>query len=202
MSYRDVRDLLARLPEHPYGDALPDALHASYVLDPNLFPVKHRLLRELDEKAPVRKLVETGAYFGAFLVTALAACPNLTWLYWTDDESYTAGSSLMCAHNLRWFAEEEPGRTVNWWRGGKSVEIAELVRGGLHPDLVHVDGDHSFGGCFLDLVLAWAMRPREIWVDNAIAHTDVARAVDTFCKQLGLTAELHQTTNGLAVIRP
>lgn len=196
--FGDIRDLLKDLPAQPY-DASTYA--ASYVLKSDIFPVKHRLLRELDEKATVRKVVEFGPYFGAFCITALAACPNLRWLYTVDNETYTEGSNAMLRQNLQWYEQQQyHGTWINWVIGDKHSDKLGLLDVG--PDLVHVDGDHSFGGCFLDLVLAWAMQPREIWVDDFRAIEDVNRATTEFAAHLQLQIEFHNTTNGLAVIRP
>jgi hypothetical protein len=193
--YGDIRDLLRQMPAGPYD---PDWA-GTYVLDEGIFPVKHRLLRELDEQAPVRSVVEIGAYFGAFPVTALAACPNLRWLHLADNESYTERSNDMLRENLLWFSDQEPGRSINWSLHESSVQMLELVD--LRPDLVHVDGDHSFAGCFFDLVLAWAMKPREIWIDDYFAIDNVRRAVEAFSGIVELAPIRHETTNGLAVFQ-
>lgn len=194
----DVRAVLAGLPASPY-----DTLEGTYVLAAELFPVKYRLLQELDAVRTVQAVVETGAYFGAFLLTALEACPDLRWLHWIDNESYTPGSNDLCKRNLRWYLDEKakPGRQINWAAGVKPTDLIPAVNQGLMPDLVHVDGDHSYAGCFFDMTLGLAMNPRQLWVDDYGAIDAVTRAVMDFSEYVGMPFERIPTTNGLAVFK-
>lgn len=196
LEVEDVRDLLVRMPASPY-----DTFEGTYVLSPELFPVKHARLKALDAISPVRSIVETGAYFGAFLLTALDACPELLWLRWIDDESYTAGSNALCERNLSWYSEVENARRPTLWQSGSRQTDLIAWIDDVQPDLVHVDGDHSFAGCYFDLVVGLAMNPRELWVDDYGAEDGVTRAVDEFSERVELPFEQVPTTNGLAVFK-
>lgn len=185
-THGDIRDVLLALPHHPWANH--DS--GSHYVSSNIFPMKYLCLRE--EAPNARSLFEFGALVGYFLVTAIHACPSLNLIGWADDESHCPGSNELCLENVRVASE---GRQM-WVRPSLKAPMAHD-----HYDVVHVDGDHSYGWAVKDLSRALQMEPQLVLVDDTIAHDEVLEAVEDVCREHGLKPNYHITVNGFATIR-
>lgn len=187
--FGDIRDLIEALPEHAGGTGYRTS---------DIFTEKHRWLRENVPDA--RSVFEFGALCGYFLVTACDACPDIRTVGWCDSELHTPGSNEMVVKNLRWQWAMTPveHRVRDLPHMAYSNRVLE---DGIY-DVVHVDGEHTYRGCLIDLALALAMQPKAILVDDSHAIAEVKAAIEDFCGYLGLEPEWFETVNGFAVIRP
>ena len=192
--FGDVRDVLVRLPREPWG-----SYQGSYVVS-DLFPAKHRVLRELVPDA--RSVFEIGALMGHFLVTALDALPDADTVGWVDPEQHTPGSNAAVHANLdAW--QSTSGRRVRreWWPKivDRTTRPSTSAPRALW-DVVHIDGAHSLEACATDLGYALGLHPRLILVDDTIAIREVRTAVEGFVTYTGLDVVWHGTVNGFASI--
>jgi hypothetical protein len=153
---------------------------------------------------------EFGALFGYFLVTALDACPSdRVRVGWVDNETAHPGSNILCEENVE---SVRSGIALGY---GNSRDLLPV----RVCDVVSVDGDHSYEGCFADLLAADRLEPRLILVDDWDADThrvEIRAATHRFLDRTQtmltdldgnrrphayeLTDEI-ATQNGLAVLR-
>lgn len=191
--YGDIRDVLVELPHHHGGNGY---------MTTDLFTVRHEIIRRLD---PV-SVFEFGALLGYFLVTALDAAPSITRVGWVDIEAHTEDSNRLCEENLRDYCVRH-GRRVDtevWWGNPRA---STAIPPGPY-DLIQVDGDHSFGGCYLDLLQASLLWPKWIMLDDWLAagHMDeIQKATRRWLREREEAGEswhvdVYQTVNGLAVL--
>lgn len=198
----DIRDVLEALPHHPWAD------HANgdHYVSSDIFPTKWEVLRR--EVPDARSVFEFGALVGYFLVTALDACPKIERVAWVDVEIAHPDSNDLCAANVVAASKgRKPFPRSRWFDKTHPHVLAHLLYtdGEARPaqyDVVHVDGDHSYKGCLIDLTLGLAMNPQLLLVDDYQAIGEVRAATDDFAQHMGLTVEAFETVNGLAVIRP
>lgn len=222
MTYGDIRDTLVALPHHPW----PDHANGAHYVTSDIFPVKHELLvafaDSLEDWEKPSSIFEIGALCGYFLVTALdaltkAGC-HVGHIGWIDPETALPGSNVMVVENLAAATEtrianlssshadlSRPGggwTDLSWKASVADVLEVVQVWDDVHADVVHVDGDHSYAACLVDLGVAIALEPKIILVDDYQALGEVRSATDDFARQMGLTVEEVTTVNGLAVIQP
>lgn len=182
--YGDVRDVLVGLPA--FGD------DGFATLDQGglpLYPVRQRIA----ELVRPDRVFEFGAYRGYALVAFACGWPHVRAFGWIDNEQHTPGSNLLCRRNLRSVAS-----TAQVWFRTLSHRAGEFG----HADLVHVDGEHTYGGCMLDLVYAFRLDPRVVLVDDYTAIATVKQATDDYARALDLEGFYVSTVNGLAVFAP
>lgn len=206
-TFGDVRDVLVQLPRNPWG-----GYEGSYV-ESDIFPTKHSLIRSAIRGGMFRgqmavSALEIGALCGFFLVTALEAI-RAEGLFgsvaWIDSEKDVPGSNQMCLENIEWW--------VGYERGESKIEFVRVVHGfwksvgdtrglgiGWGADIVHVDGEHTYHACLVDLGFALAVGAKLILVDDTGAIPDVRRAVDDFCSYGGFEPSFYETVNGFASI--
>jgi len=158
-----------------------------------------RVRRIYREKYAVAKrlqpnsLLEIGVRAGYSAAAFLSACPGLAY-HGIDADLEDHGG---------W--PGAPARALAMLRGrfGRDgcVTVADTARLGALPpgpwDLVYVDGDHTYEGCYRDLRLALAAGPRWVLVDDVTLLPDtVGRAARDFVRDLGLRHELLPTCHG------
>ncbi len=182
--YGDVRDTLEQLPHSGEGYIRSD-----------IFPTKFELMRR--ECPDARRVFEFGALYGYFLVTAAACCPDVTWVGWVDPEQ-RPGSNAQCVENLAEF-RRLTGRQFRHWYVTRTLDVSRRL---LSADIVHVDGNHGYDACTIDLTLSLALKPRLILVDDYTAIQTVTDATNDFANYLGLEVECFETVNGFAALRP
>ena len=67
-------------------------------------------------------------------------------------------------------------------------------------DFVHVDGDHSFDGCYHDLRLAVGLRPKWILVDDMKHHAaEVGEAAKRFVRETGFARSIPSLRGDLLI---
>lgn len=204
--YGDIRDTLVQLPHNPWG-----GYPGTYVVS-DIFPTKWELLQR--EASDATSVFEFGALMGYFLVTALDACPRITRVGWVDTELHSPNSNRLCCENINaWLRigktpHGKRGRIERRWFDKTYPDVLAHIlhtRGAEAPaqyDVVHVDGEHTYHACMIDLTLGLAMNPRLLLVDDYQAIGEVRSATDDFARYMGLQVEEVTTANGLAVIRP
>lgn len=134
------------------------------------YETKYALARLLQPQS----LLEIGVRTGYSAYGFCRACPGLRYRGLDRDGNTHGGFVGAIAHARRIlspFDAEVLAITSEAYAAQKSVDPFEVV---------HVDGDHSFAGCYGDLELARRCRPRAIIVDDYLALPDVQRACDEF----------------------
>ncbi len=196
MPYGDVRDRLLELPCQHGG--------TGYVtLD--LFPPRFEIARALARRRAretgesVWRVFEFGALYGACLCSLClgihAAGGVVETVGWHDNETHTPGSNEACGENVRAVAPDAEIVTLR--------DLRPAGRVWADFDVVAVDGDHTYWGCYRDLRDALLMSPVAILVDDTVAIADVARAVADFLADHPEIEATHvRTVNGLCVLDP
>ncbi len=136
-----ITEILRQLPHHvkPWSEWLDN---------PNHYEMYPKVFRALG----TRRLFEIGTCLGYSLAAAAAGVPELESVEWVDNESYLAGSNRLAVENIEEARKLAGHQPINMKYNGHPYQ----------PDVFHIDGDHTEGGCCLDLGFASAFRPRFI----------------------------------------
>lgn len=158
------------------------------------YPYYGRVFAALDPWS----ILEIGTYLGYSLATAAAILPNLKWAEWVDDESYLPGSNRMAAENIHW-ARKEAG--FGHLLTGSTKCFGEYFYDLPSPDLVHIDGSHSFEGCCADIAIGYGTGAYYLLGHDYELEQGVKRAVKEFCDEHSLVhLSLPDFTHGLWLI--
>lgn len=180
--FNDVRDVLTALPHHSdvYGSR-------AWLTDPDHYPQYAKVFRAL---AP-DLVLEIGTFLGYSLAVAAYVLPGLARVEWVDDESGLAGSNRLAEANIR-AARAAAGHAPVRVEYGRGVPVDPGT-----PDLVHVDGDHSYRAASRDVRYAVSLGPKVVaGHDIALPGAGVRRAVE----ELGRPYFEAAVTNGLFVL--
>lgn len=134
------------------------------------YRAKHEVAQRLQPKLIVEIGVRAG--YGAFAM--LSACPDARYIGIDADNGthgWTKGALRHAAKILAKFEDQSI-----WIRD--SQEVTRLP--GDIIDLLHIDGDHSFEGCYNDLALADRSGVRWVLIDDYLSLREVREAVDKF----------------------
>lgn len=165
------------------------------------------------------EILEIGVRFGysgiAMCLGALAGRPNYdpeVWIlgydgidacFFSHPEDPAVSSNEVASAN---FAAQTPSVGVELFRHDTRAGLPEKVCQYLGVyDLVNVDGDHSYEGCYRDLVNIWPLTaPGAVVIVDDTGMTDVKRAVEQFRDEH--LAELqafqwHENERGLALLQ-
>lgn len=185
MSYGDVRDQLVALPEHHGGNGY-------LTQEPPLFPPRFEIARFLEP----RRVFEFGALYGYCLAAFMLGSPaTIEAVGWVDNETHTIASNRRCLENL-----ESLGIPIGEYRVCRDHYDTSLFG---RAELVHVDSDHTAGGCLRDLIWAWTLEPRVILVDDWTADThrnEIQGSTYAFADALEIPVFSVHTVNGLGVL--
>lgn len=98
-----------------------------------------------------------------------------------DNESYVAGSNLQALLFLKKRYRSVRLHAVDT----QTIGSLRPFLGDLTPQLIHIDGDHSFAGCLHDLQLAHEVLPAggAVLVDDASLQTAPGQACQAFLQQ-------------------
>ena len=131
------------------------------------FESKHRLAAALQP----RRIVEIGVRCGYSAFAMLSAVPKATYVGIDNRDPSYGDSEAYALHAATLLA----GFRVSF-RDVDSRALAELP--GPVPDLVHVDGDHSYEGAQHDIDLALRSGARWVLIDDTDYLDDVRRAAN------------------------
>jgi predicted O-methyltransferase YrrM len=135
----------------------------------------YRLCFDVARMLRPRIIVEIGVRAGYSALMLLAGAPAATF-YGIDSGDPTYGDPTAFADHAKRLLCEMAARTSITLECKDSRTIPELRVFGERPDLVHVDGDHSFAGAASDIALA--LRSCAVWtlVDDVDYVPAVAEA--------------------------
>ena len=155
-------------------------------------------LREILDKVKPKKILEFGFNAGhsstIFLTLTdaevISADPGNAWVWVGSNE-----------------VKEMFGKRFKFFN--TSSQDSELYQHLLsiqyQPDLVFVDGDHSYEGCYRDLELSFKFSSEYILVDNLEDTDNVGNAVNKFCEDYPyekvLVEEITETKQRLALLK-
>lgn len=159
---------------------------------------------------PDGKYVETGSYLGcSALLVAHSSSSNVTiWAHdiWVTDWSELKGNPPPEVND--YFYE-----FYNAVKRNKFENRIIPIRGnsaytlGIHDDesidLIFVDGDHSYEGCFDDLKKAWPKLKMDgtMLLHDCTPNSEPLKAVDDFCKSNDIEYYIIQNTTGMVYIK-
>lgn len=154
-----------------------------------------RSKHEVAARLQPERIAEIGVRAGYSGYAMLSAAPNAHYLG-IDLRGKTHGGKV----GAHLHAERLLSRFQNVeFRHADSQYLDRLPVG---IDLLHIDGDHTVGGAYLDLDLALVSGVRWALVDDVDFIPDVRRAVDLWLSRRGLDAEfIHDGHRGSALIR-
>lgn len=164
---------------------------------------QHEVLARLSRLLPARSYLEVGVRDGCTLWVVLEANPSIQRLALADDWGTAHGGTGRGSHehiaqllrSIGW-----PGRVL--WLDGRSQDtLPELHLRVPAPtfDLVHVDGDHSYGAALADLRNCWPLTAGAMVVHDADLVGDVRRAIEEFAVDEGINWSHHTGGHGTAV---
>jgi len=80
---------------------------------------------------------------------------------------------------------------------GKSEQVAEKWPGPF-MDIIFIDGDHTFEGCYNDVKawLPWLNKKGRMVGHDAVPEKGVARALEKLSGELGVSFRVHEPPNG------
>lgn len=179
-----VAEVLKRLPHY-------DHEHFNWADEPGYYDVPAEVVRDIRPKS----VVEIGTLLGYSLATMLLAAPGITRVTWVDNEQYLSGSNDLASKNLDWLRTTM--RLKFEWSWCREIRPHMTALAG--PDLVHIDGDHTYGGKMRDLVVAFDfLRPKVVLVDDVETITSVREAVRDYARGTGRTYRVYPSSRGLA----
>lgn len=164
---------------------------------------QHEILARLARLLPARSYLEVGVRDGCSLWVVLEANSLIGRLALADDWGTAHGGTGRGSHehvarllrDISW-----SGRTV--WLDGRSQETLPALRMRVPTpkfDLVHVDGDHSYGGALVDLRNCWPLTQRAMVVHDVDLVAEVRRAVEDFAAEINLEWSHYTGGHGTAV---
>lgn len=140
--------------------------------------VGHFILEHLEFVQPILKSVKPQIIWEFGFNTGHSAA---MWLSLTDAQVYTVDSSKekVTLLGFEQLNEKFPNRLhfLNVLSADPSVEEAMIKN---PADLLLVDGDHSYNGCYNDLTLASKLKIKHIIIDNLEDTDNVKKACDQF----------------------
>lgn len=137
--------------------------------------------------------LEIGTYLGYGIAALVASKTPAKQVHWVDSEEYLEGSNDLAFDNVKSLT---PNSEIEfgWWETKEEVPQ-------FNYSLIHVDGDHSYDGCYRDLVWAFGRRAKTLIGHDIFLESDIRRAVVDFCNENGLFyATVNDFTHGLYVI--
>ena len=144
-------------------------------------------------------ILEIGAFQGFGLLSFFYGYPIAGRLAWVDNESYRPDTNREAEENIRW-AVDKLGLPLPTLEADRSRGELDYSPGSF--GLIHVDGDHSYTGCYDDLQWALDMRPRVVLVDDFLYDfhaPEVQRAVFDVARQRNLQFTVWPSFRGWAV---
>jgi hypothetical protein len=130
---------------------------------------------EVAAKIKPKVILEIGVRAGYSAMVFLMACPKARYIGYDNNAGKHSGAKGLKYSD--WAKDILSGYDVKMWPSFDTQKVLSLPDKG---DFVHVDGDHSFGGCLHDLYLAVDSGAKWILVDDYSYIKDVKKAVDRF----------------------
>ena len=149
-----------------------------------------------------KSLLEIGSLQGFSLITMLRGSRALQSITWIDSEEYIAESNRMCRENIDFYLQAyEPGRTLTRLKSFQScADFLDSPRRDSRPDLIHIDGEHTYDGKMRDLMLCYRLRPRYLMLDDFYHIPAVEKAIRDWAASMRLSFFVVDTFHrGLAV---
>lgn len=170
-----------------------------WLKDPNHYPKYELVWKELNPN----RVLEIGTYLGMSLMALVAACDNIHWIDFVDNETGLTNSNELALENINWAVKNSSridNRTKLFifpWTDTK--EIVDKVN---FFNVIHIDGDHRYEPCKKDLEFSLSLKPQFIiGHDFHLEGSGVERAVRDVCQKEGLTFwHTKELTHGLFLI--
>lgn len=158
---------------------------------------EHPKLAELIQKIKPTTVIEVGSWLGGSALwmarhtDAEIVCID-TWTgareMWTNMEDPDRYGALRHIHGFPRIYEDFLSNVVKAGRQDQitpfpvpsSVGLPAMMELGVKPDLIYLDGDHSFGSVSQDLKLALEMWPGVLCGDDYYSWPGVRQAVDKY----------------------
>jgi hypothetical protein len=140
----------------------------------DIYIQKHTALYNLARRLNPKMIAEIGVRrgYGAFFM--LAACDDASYLG-IDDDSGTHGGKPGALIQAREMLNRFDASFF-------IIDSKKLDRIPLEPDLIRVDGDHTYDGCYADIKLAIATHSKVVLVDDYHYISGVKKACDKWRK--------------------
>jgi len=115
----------------------------------------HAMIAWLTDNNEVTSFLEIGVQEGKSLRHALKSRPLQLYLCDTWGKEYGGTGRGSHEHILKLIHEKEEQYGVKhevYYLDGSSHDLIKKLPDGLNLDMVHIDGDHSYDGCMMDMV--------------------------------------------------
>jgi predicted O-methyltransferase YrrM len=120
-----------------------DARHNDYMHCGNYYEIYYAISKYYQPKS----ILEIGVRYGYSLYSMMAAADNLNYVRGYDIDEYDSGSIEEANKNISKVISDDIDFKIEF---NDSQKISELSQS---YDLIHIDGDHSYGGKIHDLNL-------------------------------------------------
>ncbi len=148
-----------------------------------VYSVLWRTIREINPK----RIVEIGTRAGQSAWTMLRACPEATIEAYDIDGNEHGGYRGACEH----------ARRINPERFTLTIQDSHTIDRLPMADVAYVDGEHTFQGCYDDLMLVERSGIPVALVDDAVNLEDIRRAVGRFCRERSIVPTFIPSLTGI-----
>lgn len=164
------------------------------------------LAKEIPENG---KYVETGSYLGCSALIIAHASNNATlWAHdlWVNDWNELKGDPPPEVKDY-FYEFYKAVKKNNFENRIIPIRGDSVYTLGIHDDesidLIFIDGDHSYDGCFNDIMKAWPKLKKggNMLVHDCVHDSEPLKAVDDFCKSKNIEYFIMQNTWGMVYIK-